>query len=59
VQDGRSFSFKLEKSAKAKRVKQRESLQNNNEETRKSQAEERTREKKESMQSMKEECQAA
>lgn len=45
VHDGRIFSFKLEKSEKTKRVRQRGRLQNNNEETRKSETEGRTREK--------------
>jgi hypothetical protein len=59
VQYSRRFSFKLEKSAKTKRVKQRESLKNNNEETRKSRAEETTREEKGRMQGMEKACQAA
>jgi hypothetical protein len=46
VQDGRSFSSKLKKSVETKGVKQHKSLQNNNEQTRKSLAEERTRGKK-------------
>jgi hypothetical protein len=43
---GKLFVPSWEKSAKTKRVKQRESLQNSNEETRKSQAEEKTKKKK-------------
>jgi hypothetical protein len=59
VQDGRSFSSKLKKSAETKRVKEHESLQNNNEQTRKSQAEERKREKKEGIRNKKKACQTA